>query len=177
MLEVIKFIFLQFTSPPFKKGVDCHVLHGGHCQESRDGALNDFRDGTTRLLFATDLASRGIDVVDVTHVFNYDFPRDIEEYVHRVGRTGRAGRDGKSVTLMTWKDGNHAKKLIEILEEGCQPIPPDLLELKERHQKRMDRLEREGGGFRGRGRGGRGGRGGFRNRYRDADSSGGLGWD
>lgn len=54
------------------------------------------------------------------HVFNFDFPRDIEEYVHRVGRTGRAGRTGESITLMTRSDWSHAKQLIRILEEASQ---------------------------------------------------------
>jgi len=54
------------------------------------------------------------------HVFNFDFPRDIEEYVHRVGRTGRAGRTGESITLMTRSDWHHAKELIRILEEANQ---------------------------------------------------------
>lgn len=56
------------------------------------------------------------------HVLNYDFPRDIEEYVHRVGRTGRAGRTGESITFMTRKDWSHARELINILEEASQVI-------------------------------------------------------
>lgn len=59
-------------------------------------------------------------IIYLRHVLNYDFPRDIEEYVHRVGRTGRAGRTGESITYMTRSDWSHAEKLIKILEEACQ---------------------------------------------------------
>ncbi|ERE74964.1 putative ATP-dependent RNA helicase DDX43-like protein [Cricetulus griseus] len=73
-----------------------------------------------RILIATDLASRGLDVHDITHVYNYDFPRNIEEYVHRVGRTGRAGRTGMSITLITRNDWRVANELINILERANQ---------------------------------------------------------
>uniref|UniRef100_A0A673J4Y7 RNA helicase n=1 Tax=Sinocyclocheilus rhinocerous TaxID=307959 RepID=A0A673J4Y7_9TELE len=73
------------------QGVAVQSLHGDREQCDREEALQDFRDGRVRILVATDLASRGLDVHDITHVFNYDFPRNVEEYVHRVGRTGRAG--------------------------------------------------------------------------------------
>ncbi|PKU29233.1 hypothetical protein llap_20463 [Limosa lapponica baueri] len=76
-----------------------------------------------RILVATDLASRGLDVHDITHVFNFDFPRNIEEYVHRVGRTGRAGRTGEAVTLVTRSDWRVASELIDILERANQKQP------------------------------------------------------
>uniref|UniRef100_A0A665TL19 RNA helicase n=1 Tax=Echeneis naucrates TaxID=173247 RepID=A0A665TL19_ECHNA len=72
-------------------GLAVQSLHGDREQRDREEALNDFKESRVRILVATDLASRGLDVHDITHVFNYDFPRNIEEYVHRVGRTGRAG--------------------------------------------------------------------------------------
>uniref|UniRef100_A0A3B1JYL6 RNA helicase n=1 Tax=Astyanax mexicanus TaxID=7994 RepID=A0A3B1JYL6_ASTMX len=70
------------------RGIAVQSLHGDREQCDREEALQDFKDGRVRILVATDLASRGLDVHDITHVFNYDFPRNIEEYVHRVGRTG-----------------------------------------------------------------------------------------
>ena len=73
------------------RGLAVQSLHGDREQCDREQALGDFRTGRVRVLVATDLASRGLDVSDITHIFNYDFPRNIEEYVHRVGRTGRAG--------------------------------------------------------------------------------------
>ncbi|XP_071597651.1 probable ATP-dependent RNA helicase DDX43 isoform X3 [Heliangelus exortis] len=73
------------------QGIPVQSLHGNREQCDREQALDDFKTGKVRILVATDLASRGLDVHDITHVFNFDFPRNIEEYVHRVGRTGRAG--------------------------------------------------------------------------------------
>ncbi|NXL38738.1 DDX43 helicase, partial [Glaucidium brasilianum] len=102
------------------KGIPVQSLHGNREQCDREQALDDFRKGKVRILVATDLASRGLDVHDITHVFNFDFPRNIEEYVHRVGRTGRAGRTGEAVTLVTRSDWRVASELIEILERANQ---------------------------------------------------------
>ncbi|KAL1415172.1 hypothetical protein MTO96_029688 [Rhipicephalus appendiculatus] len=82
-------------------GIDCDSIHGSREQCDRERALEDLRSGQIRILIATDVAARGLDIVDVTHIFNYDFPFNMEEYVHRVGRTGRAGRTGVAITLIT----------------------------------------------------------------------------
>ncbi len=79
-------------------------LHGDLTQYQRDIAMNQFRNGTTNILIATDVAARGIDVDDVEIVLNYDIPQDIEYYVHRIGRTGRAGRKGRSFTFVCGKE-------------------------------------------------------------------------
>ncbi|KAG8444894.1 hypothetical protein GDO86_009885 [Hymenochirus boettgeri] len=102
------------------QGIPVQSLHGNREQCDREQALDDFKKGNVRILIATDLASRGLDVHDVTHVFNFDFPRNTEEYVHRVGRTGRAGRTGESITLVTRKDWKVAAELINILERSNQ---------------------------------------------------------
>ncbi|NWX48695.1 DDX43 helicase, partial [Steatornis caripensis] len=102
------------------QGIPVQSLHGNREQCDREQALDDFKKGKVRILVATDLASRGLDVHDITHVFNFDFPRNIEEYVHRVGRTGRAGRTGEAVTLVTKHDWRFASELIEILERANQ---------------------------------------------------------
>ncbi|NXF37369.1 DDX43 helicase, partial [Nyctibius bracteatus] len=102
------------------QGIPVQSLHGDREQCDREQALDDFKTGKVRILVATDLASRGLDVHDITHVFNFDFPRNIEEYVHRVGRTGRAGRTGEAVTLVTKNDWRVASELIEILERANQ---------------------------------------------------------
>ncbi|XP_046834269.1 probable ATP-dependent RNA helicase DDX43 [Vespa crabro] len=109
-------------------------IHGGRDQEDREQAIEDFKNGSVRILLATDVVSRGIDIEDITHVFNYDFPRDIEEYVHRVGRTGRAGKTGESLTLMTKNDWSHSKELISILEEANQMVPEELYSMAERYE-------------------------------------------
>ena len=79
-------------------------LHGDLSQFQRDKVMNAFRNGSTEILIATDVAARGIDVDDVEAVFNYDIPQDIEYYVHRIGRTGRAGKKGRSFTLVVGKE-------------------------------------------------------------------------
>jgi len=83
------------------------------------------RSGEVRLLVATDVASRGIDIKDITHILNYDFPRNIEEYVHRVGRTGRAGATGVAISFVTREDWAKAGELIDILQEAKQARPTD----------------------------------------------------
>ncbi|KAG1951111.1 probable ATP-dependent RNA helicase DDX43 isoform X1 [Pimephales promelas] len=141
------------------QGLTVQSLHGDREQCDREEALQDFRDGRVRILVATDLASRGLDVHDITHVFNYDFPRNVEEYVHRIGRTGRAGRSGASVTLVTRDDWRVASELITILERSGQDVPEELVLMAERFEKHQKEKEMfptrgRGGGQRGRFRGG-----------------------
>ncbi|XP_008577121.1 PREDICTED: probable ATP-dependent RNA helicase DDX43 isoform X2 [Galeopterus variegatus] len=118
-------------------------LHGNREQSDREQALENFKTGKVRILIATDLASRGLDVHDVTHVYNYDFPRNIEEYVHRVGRTGRAGRTGMAITLITRNDWRIATELINILERASQSIPEELVSMAERYKANQLKKERE----------------------------------
>jgi ATP-dependent RNA helicase RhlE len=83
-----------------KYGVSVTRIHGGRSQGQRNRALDEFRSETVRVLVATDIAARGIDIDHVAHVINYDLPQVAEDYVHRIGRTGRAGRTGEAMTLM-----------------------------------------------------------------------------
>ncbi|MCR8844513.1 DEAD/DEAH box helicase [Paenibacillus sp. SC116] len=84
----------------------CDRIHGGMEQEERFEVMNAFRKGQFRYLIATDVAARGIDITNITHVINYDIPLEKESYVHRVGRTGRAGNTGKAITFVTPKDSH-----------------------------------------------------------------------
>lgn len=152
----------------------CQSIHGDREQSDREQALEDLKTGEVRILIATDVASRGIDITDVTHIFNFDFPRNIEDYVHRVGRTGRAGRTGEAITLMTRGDWSSARELIAILEEAEQEIPEELVQMADRHEAWKEKRDAERSSMRGGGRGGGGGRGfsdgGFRprgSRYRE----------
>ncbi|EJS75335.1 MULTISPECIES: ATP-dependent RNA helicase DbpA [Bacillus] len=79
----------------------CDKIHGGMVQEDRFEVMDDFRKGKFRYLVATDVAARGIDIDNITHVINYDIPLEKESYVHRTGRTGRAGNNGKAITFIT----------------------------------------------------------------------------
>ncbi|KAJ5907588.1 hypothetical protein N7495_000270 [Penicillium taxi] len=132
-------------------------IHGDKQQQERDWVLNEFKQGKSPIMVATDVASRGIDVRDITHVLNYDYPNNSEDYVHRIGRTGRAGNTGTAITFFTTADSKQARDLVTILTEAKQQIDPRLSE--------MVRFGGGGGGGRygrggGRGRGGWGRRGG-----------------
>ncbi len=83
-----------------RDGFEAAVIHGNKSQNARQSALNGFRDGKVRILVATDIAARGIDVPGISHVVNFDLPDEAESYVHRIGRTGRNGADGKAITLV-----------------------------------------------------------------------------
>ncbi|WP_204307899.1 helicase-related protein, partial [Klebsiella pneumoniae] len=76
---------------------------------------SNFRDGKLKLLVASDVAARGLDIPDVSHVFNYDVPIHAEDYVHRIGRTGRAGRSGKSFTIVTKSDGKYVDAIEKLI--------------------------------------------------------------
>lgn len=86
----------------------CEKIHGGMEQRHRLRVMNDFKRGYFRYLIATDVAARGIDVDNITHVINYDIPMEKESYVHRIGRTGRVGRTGRAITFVT----NHERKFL-----------------------------------------------------------------
>ncbi|HHX62162.1 MAG TPA: DEAD/DEAH box helicase [Epulopiscium sp.] len=84
-----------------RKGYTCEKIHGGMEQEDRTKVMESFKKGYFRYLIATDVAARGIDVDNITHIINYDIPEEIESYVHRTGRTGRAGKKGSAITFVT----------------------------------------------------------------------------
>ncbi|KAJ3229258.1 DEAD-box ATP-dependent RNA helicase [Chytriomyces hyalinus] len=99
-------------------------LHGGRIQQEREQALSEFRKGVTRILVATDIASRGLDVPNVNLVINFDLPSEIDDYVHRIGRTGRAGHEGKAVSYFTQRfDAGLVGKLVVVLMEAGQDVP------------------------------------------------------
>lgn len=85
----------------YQNGHDVALLHGGRSQPQRKRALESFRSGVARVMVATDLAGRGIDVPEIEHVINYDIPLSREDYIHRIGRTGRCGKEGHALNLMT----------------------------------------------------------------------------
>lgn len=104
-----------------KKGYAVRGLHGDLEQAERDSVMNQFKEGSIRLLVATDVAARGLDISGVTHIYNFDIPQDPEGYVHRIGRTGRAGKSGVAVTFVTPGE----KRLLKNLEQYAgQRIAP-----------------------------------------------------
>jgi superfamily II DNA/RNA helicase len=101
-------------------GFSSDIVHGGLTQGHRNRVVREFREGTIRMLVATDLLARGIDVPEVTTVINVDFPFQPEDYLHRIGRTARAGRSGKAVTFVTPLDGEGFKKIESYIEDAEQ---------------------------------------------------------
>ena len=87
-----------------RHGFNAAALHGDMDQSARTAALDGFRKGETALLIASDVAARGLDIPDVSHVFNFDVPHHADDYVHRIGRTGRAGKTGTAITIVAPAD-------------------------------------------------------------------------
>ncbi|MCK5749000.1 MAG: DEAD/DEAH box helicase, partial [Oricola sp.] len=109
-----------------RHGFSVGALHGDMDQRSRMAMLAGFKDNKIQLLVASDVAARGLDIPDVSHVFNFDVPIHAEDYVHRIGRTGRAGREGAAFTLVSKPEIKHLEaieKLITNKIEWLEPIP------------------------------------------------------
>ncbi|MBN9071730.1 MAG: DEAD/DEAH box helicase [Rhizobiales bacterium] len=125
------------------------ALHGDMDQRARMTMLANFREGKLKLLVASDVAARGLDIPDVSHVFNYDVPIHSEDYVHRIGRTGRAGRSGKSFTIATRADTKHVDaiekligKKIDWLDGDLATLPPPTEDDRSERRGKRDRNER-----------------------------------
>jgi len=89
----------------------------------REAALDYFKNGSTKVLVASDAAARGLDVKDISCVVNFDFPKDIESYVHRIGRTGRGTTSGTSISYFTDQDESLSRSLVSVLKQASQEIP------------------------------------------------------
>ncbi|MBL9169253.1 MAG: DEAD/DEAH box helicase [Verrucomicrobiales bacterium] len=98
------------------------VLHSNRTQQERERALHGFRDGKYEVLVATDIASRGLDIADVSHVINYDVPQHPEDYVHRIGRTGRAQATGDALTLMVAEDRQHMAAIERFIGQKIERV-------------------------------------------------------
>ena len=141
------------------------VIHGDKDQRERDWVMNSFRSGRSPVLIATDVAARGLDIKECNLVINFDFPGQIEDYVHRIGRTGRAGEKGWAHSFLDPGEGNMARKLIPILRDAKQEVTPELEEQARRGGG--SGKAPKGNGWRG------GGGGGGRNRGGGYGSRGG----
>lgn len=108
------------------EGFRITVLHGGKSQDQREESLKGFREGYCDVLVATDVAGRGLDIPDVTHVINYDLPSKIQNYSHRIGRTGRAGKEGIAISLLTDEDEDIMFDLKQYLVSTNMPVPQEL---------------------------------------------------
>ncbi|MEM6994016.1 MAG: DEAD/DEAH box helicase [Myxococcota bacterium] len=150
-----------------KRGVQAAAIHGNKSQGARTRALDGFKRGDVRVLVATDIAARGIDVEGVSHVINFDLPNVPETYVHRIGRTARAGASGIALSFCDFEEreflidierliGQHLQRIEQHAMPPSQPLPPPT-DLEARGRPAAAKRSRGGGG-RGGGRGGAGGR-------------------
>ncbi|KAL7137692.1 hypothetical protein ABFS83_10G110300 [Erythranthe nasuta] len=105
------------------KGFPSTAIHGDKIQMERERALKLFRSGRTPILVATDVAARGLDIPHVAHVINYDLPRAVDDYVHRIGRTGRAGKSGLATAFFSDKNAPLAKPLAQLMHQANQEVP------------------------------------------------------
>ncbi|MGV7209970.1 DEAD/DEAH box helicase [Oxalobacteraceae bacterium A2-2] len=164
-------------------GIGAMAIHGNKSQSARTRALAEFKDGTLKVLVATDIAARGIDIDQLPHVVNYDLPNVPEDYVHRIGRTGRAGASGEAVSLVCVDEHQMLKDIEKLIK---QTLPRDVIpgfepDPNARAQPIQLRSggpghRNGGGGGQGRGRGGNaGGSGGGGGRGGNAASAGGNG--
>lgn len=132
-----------------KDGYDVAAIHGNKSQNARQRALNGFKDGSVRVLVATDIAARGIDVVGISHVINFDLPDEPESYVHRIGRTGRNGASGSAITLYDPAEESSKLKAVERVTRMRLPMhdsPIDLSSLPARAANSDQRPPRREGG-------------------------------
>ncbi|MEX3016254.1 DEAD/DEAH box helicase [Gymnodinialimonas hymeniacidonis] len=120
-----------------KHGLNAEPIHGDLDQSHRMRTLDGFRDGSITLLVASDVAARGLDIPNVSHVINYDVPSHAEDYVHRIGRTGRAGKTGVAITLSVPADEKYLGAIENLIE---QPIPRSVppMEVQDARRKRDD---------------------------------------
>ena len=107
-----------------KMGYKTAALHGSKSQDQREAALSGLKAGTKEILVATDVAGRGIDIKNVSHVINFDMAKTVEAYTHRVGRTGRAGAKGKAITYLTEEDSETFFDLRKLLLQSKNSVVP-----------------------------------------------------
>ncbi len=126
------------------RGYDAAALHGGLAQEQRDRVMSRFRDGAIQVLVATDVAARGLDIEQVSHVVNYDVPSDPEAYLHRIGRTGRAGRKGVAVTLFEPREQRMLRNIERLMRRDIEiERLPTVADLRARRFELLDAQLRE----------------------------------
>lgn len=137
-----------------KASYPCLSLHGGIDQYDRDSIINDFKNGVCRLMVATSVAARGLDVKQLILVVNYNCPNHYEDYVHRAGRTGRAGNKGYAYTFITEDQARYAGDILKALELSGSPVPPELEQLWasfKDQQKAEGKVIKSSSGFSGKG--------------------------
>lgn len=127
-----------------RHGFSVGALHGDMDQRSRMTMLHNFREGGIQLLVASDVAARGLDIPDVSHVFNFDVPIHAEDYVHRIGRTGRAGRSGKAFTLVTRRDSKYTDAIEKLIDRKIDWLESPSTEIESEIDEEAPKRSRRG---------------------------------
>ena len=131
-----------------RNGIDAMAIHGGLSQEKRSRIMEKFHTGRVLVLVCTDVAARGLDVKNVSHVYNYDTPKTSQEYVHRIGRTARAGEEGVAISLVSERDYENFRRVLE--DDSIKPEPVEVPEVERAMIKiNFDRPRGRFGGGRG----------------------------
>ena len=151
----------------YEKGFAANCLHGDMPQGWRNRTLMDLRKGRCKILVATDVAARGIDVPTITHVINYDLPKQAEDYVHRIGRTGRAGRSGLAISFAEVNEYMAVHKIERYIGRKLPEITIEGLEPTRKRNKNAERKPRGKGGFGGKREDGRWGKGSNKKSFGD----------
>ena len=113
-------------------GYSVEAMHGDLSQNHRSNTLRKFKNGTIKFLIATDVAARGIDVENVSHVINFELPQDIESYIHRIGRTGRANKEGEAYSIITPRDKSFMNQIIRVTNSNVEKLEiPTLSQIEE----------------------------------------------
>lgn len=123
----------RLTRQLTKDGINAASIHGNKTQSERMQSLDHFKDGTIKLLVATDVAARGLDIAGVPCVINYDLPFNVEDYVHRIGRTGRAGLEGEAISFFTDKESDHLHDIEKFIKNKIEKLDLPLPRLSRRH--------------------------------------------
>ena len=105
-----------------KKNIQASAIHGDKSQNQRQKALKSFKDSQIRVLVATDIAARGIDIDKLSYVLNYDIPNESETYVHRIGRCGRAGEQGVAISICEPEENIYAKSIEKLIQQEIETI-------------------------------------------------------
>jgi len=133
-------------------GVKSDAIHGNKSQNARQRALETFRSGAVRVLVATDIAARGIDIDDISHVVNFELPNEPESYVHRIGRTARAGGEGIAISFCDPSERGYLRDIERITRNKIEAVAHDLPPLPEGQQQQQEEQRRH---FHNKGRGGK----------------------
>jgi ATP-dependent RNA helicase RhlE len=121
-----------------RTGVVAEAIHGNKSQNARQRALDMFKTGKARVLVATDIAARGIDVDHITHVINFELPNEPESYVHRIGRTARAGGEGIAISFCDPTERNYLRDIERVIRMKIEAVAHDLPELTEEQKRQME---------------------------------------